>query len=96
MGNRLNLRVLITKVIEGKALTRCLSLAFVAFVGVTSQTVSSSSEAPDEHATQRFFSPAAVNVAFSDSRGFAPVSTSADSAQPVPLLLPEEQQRWVF
>ncbi|MFJ2367294.1 hypothetical protein ACIPIN_26990 [Pseudomonas sp. NPDC087697] len=96
MENRLNLRALIAKVIKGKALTRCLSLAFVAYVGVTSQTVSSSSEAPGEHATQRYFSPAVVNVAFSDSRGFAPVSTSADSEQPVPLRLPEEQQRWVF
>lgn len=96
MRNSLNVRALIVKVTKGKALTRCLSLAFLAYAGVASQTVNSSSEAPDEHVTQRYFSPAVVNVAFSDSRGFAPVSTHADGEQPAPLRLPEEQQRWVF
>jgi hypothetical protein len=96
MRNSRNVRALIVKVTKDKALTRCLSLAFLAYAGVASQAVNSSSEAPDEHVTQRYFSPAVVNVAFSDSRGFAPVSAPADGEQPVPLLLPEEQQRWVF
>lgn len=96
MRNSRNVRALIVKVTRDKALTRCLSLAFLAYVGVASQAVSSSSEAPNEHVTQRYFSPAVVNVAFSDSRGFAPVSTPADGEQPLPLRLPEEQQLWVF
>jgi hypothetical protein len=95
MRNSRNVRALIVKVTKDKALTCCLSLALLAYVGVASQTVSSSSEAPHEH-TQRYFSPAVVNVAFSDSRGFAPVSAPADGEQPAPLRLPEEQQRWVF
>ncbi|APC16741.1 hypothetical protein BLL42_13760 [Pseudomonas frederiksbergensis] len=96
MRNSLNVRALIVKVTKDKALARCLSLAFLVYVGVVSLTVNSSSEVPDEHMTQRYFSPAVVNVAFSDSRGFAPVSAPADGEQPAPLRLPEEQQRWVF
>ncbi len=96
MGNWLSVRTLIVKVTRDKALARCLSLVFLAYMGGASQTVNSSSEAPDEHVTQRYFSPAVVNVAFSDSRGFAPVSTPADGEQPAPLRLPEEQPRWVF
>lgn len=96
MRNSRNVRALIVKVTKDKALTRCLSLAFLVYVGVASQTVNSSNEAPNEYVTQHYFSPAVVNVAFSDSRGFAPVSTRADGEQPAPLRLPEEQQRWVF
>lgn len=96
MRNSRNVRALIVTVTKDKALTRCLSLAFLASMGVASQAVNSSSETPNEYVTQRYFSPAVVNVAFSDSRGFAPVSTPADGEQPAPLRLPEEQQRWVF
>ncbi|MCU1748177.1 hypothetical protein [Pseudomonas sp. 6D_7.1_Bac1] len=96
MGNRLNLRALIAKVTKGMALTRCPSLAFLVYAGVASLVVNSSSEAPNQPVTQRYFSPAVVNVAFSDSRGFAPVSAPEDSEQSAPRLLREEQQRWVF
>jgi len=96
MVSRLNLRAVMSKVTVDVVLTRCLCLAFFTSMGVVSPAVNSSTTAASTAVSPRYYSPAVINVGFSDSRGFAPVNGAEDSDQGMRLLTREDQPRWVF
>lgn len=93
MVSRLDLRVVMSKVTLGIVLTRSLTLAFFTSMGMASPTVNSSTVAPTG---PRYYSPAVINVGFSDSRGFAPVISAEDRDHGMRLQTREEQPRYVF
>ncbi len=96
MGNRLNPRAVMATVNRGIAMKGCISLVLVACLGAASPAVNSSHAASDKPVSPRYYSPIVAHAGFSDSRGFAPVSTSGDEAYSAPLHTQEEQSRWVF
>ena len=96
MVSRLDLRAGMSKVTLGVVLTRCLSLAFFTSMGMASPTVNSSTVAVPVVELPRYYSPAVINVGFSDSRGFAPANGAEDGDQGTRLITREEQPRWVF
>ncbi|UZM13129.1 hypothetical protein LZV00_20995 [Pseudomonas kielensis] len=96
MVSRLDLRAGMSKLTLGVVLTRCLSLAFFTSIGMASPTVNSSTAVVPVAESPRYYSPAVINVGFSDSRGFAPVIGAGDGDQGMRLRTREEQPRWVF
>ena len=96
MVSRLDLRAGMSEVTLGVVLTRCLCLAFFTSMGMASPTVNSSTAAAPVAHAPRYYSPAVINVGFSDSRGFAPVSGAEDGDQGTRLRTREDQPRWVF
>lgn len=96
MGNRLNPRAVMATVNRGIAMKACMSLVLIACLGAASPAVNSSHAAPDKPVSPRYYSPVVAYAGFSDSRGFAPVSTSGDEAYSAPLHTQGDQPRWVF
>lgn len=94
MGNMLGRgRRLAASIEQAAGLARLITLMLVACVSLGT-TAEPSAQPSSDFAlpVQRYFSPSATTIGFSDSQGFAPIS-APQMAQPV---VRQEQQRWVF
>jgi hypothetical protein len=94
MGNILGKgRLLYTNVVQAADLARFSTLMLMACLSLA-PTAEQPALQSSEYAlpVQRYFSPSATPIGFSDSQGFAPIS-APQVTQPV---VYQEQQRWVF